>query len=95
MTRQYLSGEMSVLLGHLQAAATTESSRHASWSLRHAVETEPVSALGRVLIRSLRLSDGLCWESLNRGDIDAFDRQAAVCAELREFGASAGLLTDT
>jgi len=94
MTRQYLAGELSVLLGHLQAATTTEASERDAWSLRHAAETEPITALCSVTISALALTERLCWDSLHRGDIAAFDRQAAVCAELRDFGVFAGLLKD-
>jgi hypothetical protein len=94
MTRQYLAGELSVLLGHLQAAATTEKSGRDAWSLRDAAENDPVPALGSVTQRALALTEGLCWDSLDRGDAEAFTRQAAVCAELRDFGVCAGLLED-
>ena len=94
MTRQYLAGELSVLLGHLQAAATTEAATRDAWFLRHAAETEPIPALGSVAVRALALAEGLCWDSLSRGDTAAFNRQARVCAELYEFGVCAGLLED-
>jgi hypothetical protein len=94
MTRQYVAGELSVLLAHLQTVTTTEAAGHAAWSLRHAAETEPIPALGSVTVRALALTEGLCWESLNRGDIAAFSRQAAVGAELHEFGVCAGLLEE-
>ena len=92
MTQQYLAGELSVVLGHLQAAATTEASRRHAWSLRQVVETEPVTVLGSVTVAALVLTERLCWASLTRGDMAAFDRQAAVCAELHDFGVCAGLL---
>jgi hypothetical protein len=94
MTRQYLAGELSILLGHLQAAATTEASRRDAWSLRRAAETEPVAVLSSVTVDALALTECLCWDSLNRGDVAAFSRQAAVCAELHDFGIFAGLLED-
>lgn len=94
MTRQYLAGELSVLLGHLQAATITEASGRDAWSLRQAAETEPVTALGSVIIRALALTERLCWESLNRGNTAAFNRQAVVCAELHDFGVFASLLKD-
>jgi hypothetical protein len=94
MTRQYQAGELSILLGHLQAAATTEASRRDAWSLRQAAETEPVAVLGSVTVHALALTERLCWDSLNRGDVAAFSRQAAVCAELHDFGIFAGLLKD-
>ena len=94
MTRQYLAGELSVLLGHLQAAATTEGARRDAWSLRQAAETQPVTVLGSVTVAALALTEHLCWDSLTRGDMAAFNRQAAVCAELHDFGIYAGLLKD-
>ncbi len=94
MTQQYLAGELSVLLGHLQAAATTEASRRDAWSLRQAAETQPVTVLGAVTVAALALTERLCWDSLTRGDMAAFNRQAAVCAELHDFGVCAGLLQD-
>jgi hypothetical protein len=94
MTRQYLAGELSVLLGHLQAATTTEAAGRDAWSLRHAAETEPIPVLRSVTVRALALAEGLCWDSLNRGDTAAFTRQAAVCAELHEFGVCACLLKE-
>jgi hypothetical protein len=47
-----------------------------------------------VVARALALDDGLCWQSLTRGDGAAFTRQARAGADLREFGVCAGLLTD-
>jgi hypothetical protein len=92
MTRQYLAGELSVLLEHVQAVVTTETAGRDAWTLRHAAETGPVDALRSVTVRALALAEGLCWDSLARGDAAAFTRQAAVCAELHEFGMCAGLL---
>lgn len=94
MTRQYLAGELSVLLGHVQAVTTTEAAGQEAWSLRHAAETEPVQALRSVTVDALALAEGLCWDSLTRGDAVAFTRQAAVCAELHQFGVCAGLLKE-
>jgi hypothetical protein len=94
MTRQYVAGELSVLLGHLQAAAPTEASARDAWSLRRAAETEPIPALGWVAADALALAEGLCWDSLDRGDAGAFSHQAAVCAELHVFGVCAGLLKE-
>ena len=94
MTRQHLAGELSVLLEHLQAVTFTEAAGRDAWSLRHAAETEPIPALGSVTVRALALADGLCWDSLNRGDTAAFTRQLAVCAELYEFGVCARLLEE-
>ena len=94
MTRQYVAGELSVLLGHLQAVTTSEASGREAWSLRHAAETKPVLALGPVAVRALALAESLCWDSLNGGDAGSFSRQAAVCAELHHFAVCSGLLDD-
>jgi len=48
-----------------------------------------------VTVRALALTDRLCWDSLNGGDVGTFDRQAAAAAALREFGVCACLLRDT
>jgi hypothetical protein len=95
MTQQYLAGELSVLLERVQAVTTTEAAGRDASTLRHAAETEPVQTLGWVTMRALALTDRLCWDSLNRGDIAEFARQAAVGAALREFGVCARLLRDT
>ena len=71
MTRQYVAGELSVLLAQLQAVTTSEAARRDAWSLRYAAETEPIPALGSVTVRALALTEGLCWDSLNRGDTAA------------------------
>jgi hypothetical protein len=94
MTQQYLAGELSVLLGHVQAVSTTEAAACEAASLRQAAETEPIWALRSVTVRALALTDRLCWESLTTGDTAAFTRRAAVCAELHEFGVCAGLLKE-
>jgi len=78
-----VAGELSELLGHLRAAASTE-----------AAETQPIPALAAVTVRALALIEGLCWDSLNRGDMSAFTRQAVVSAELHDFGVCAGLLRE-
>jgi hypothetical protein len=94
MTRQYVAGELSVLLAHVQDVTTTEAAAGEAWCLRRAAETVPISALSAVTVRALALAEGLCWDSLSRGDTAAFTRQAAVCAELHEFGLCAGLLEE-
>ncbi len=94
MTQQYLTGELSVLLGRVQDVTTSETAGREAWLLRQAAETVPVQALGGVTVRALALTERLCWDSLSRGDTAAFSRQAAAGAALREFGACAGLLRD-
>jgi hypothetical protein len=93
MTQQYLAGELSLLLARLQAA-TNQPSARAVARLRREAETWPLVALASVVVRALALTDTLCWDSLQRGDAAAFTRQAALCAELRDFGICAGWLEE-
>jgi hypothetical protein len=44
--------------------------------------------------RALALADGPCWDSLSRGNVGEFDRQARISADLRLFGQCARLLSD-
>jgi hypothetical protein len=94
MTQQYLAGELSLLLARLQAVATDQASVRNVAHLRREAETMPPTALSSVVLRALALTDDLCWDSLERGDTTAFTRQAAICAELCEFGVCAGLLDE-
>jgi hypothetical protein len=94
MTQQYLAGGLSVILGEVQAAATTEARARQVWDLRLEVESAPVSALPSAAARALALINSLCWESLARGDTAAFARQAAICSELHDFGVCARLLDE-
>jgi hypothetical protein len=94
MTQQYIAGELSLLLGELQAATTHEASVVEVTHLRQRAETGPRSALAAVAVRALEVADWVCWDALTRGDAAAFMCQAAVCAELWEFGVCAGLLEE-
>ena len=94
MTQQYIAGELSLLLGELQATMTHEASAVEVGRLRRRAETGSRSALASVAGRALEMADGLCWDSLTRGDAAAFIRQAAVCAELWEFAVCASLLEE-
>jgi hypothetical protein len=94
MTQQYRLGELSLILGELQAVATNEAALCDIARLRREAETGPLRALASVAARALVLTDGWCWDSLMRGDSAAFARQAAICGELWEFAVCAGLLED-
>jgi hypothetical protein len=94
MTQQYLAGELSVLLARLQAVATNQAAVRDVAQLRRGAETGPVTALPSMVVRALMLTDRQCWDSLERGDTMAFTCQAAICAELRDFGICAGLLQE-
>jgi hypothetical protein len=93
MTRQYLAGELSVRLERLQAV--TPASRAAQVArLRDQVESCPLAWLAAAAGRALALADGLCWESLSRGDAGSFERQACVSADLRLFGICSRLVAE-
>jgi hypothetical protein len=94
MTQHYIAGELSVRLAELQAAATTRQSAEDFLRLRRRVESCPCTSLGCVVRQALTLTDSLCWESLRCGDARAFDCQASISAELREFGICAGLIEE-
>jgi hypothetical protein len=94
MTQQYIAGELSLLLARLQAVASDQTSARGVARLRREAETWPLAALTSVVVRALELADGLCWHSLKQGDTAVFSRQAAICAELRQFGVCANLLEE-
>jgi hypothetical protein len=94
MTQQYLVGELSVLLARLQAVATNQASVREVALLRRQAENGPVTALPFLVVQALALTDTLCWDSLEQGATAAFACQAAICAELRDFGVCAGLLEE-
>ena len=94
MTRQYLLGELSLILGELQAVATDDAAVRAAGRLRQEAETTPPAALSPVVVRAVALTDRVCWNALARGETTTFLRETAICAELWEFGVCAGLLED-
>jgi len=92
MTQQYLVGELSLLLAHLQVLATDDECAVRVADLRLMAEERGPSALAGVEVRALEIVDRLCWSSLQRGDVAAFARQAAAGVQLWEFGVCAGLI---
>lgn len=94
MTQQYLAGELSILLGELHAAATEQDRRREIERLRRETEEFPAAALSCVATRALDVAQTLCWGSVTRGDTEAFHRQAAISAQLYEFGVCSGMLTE-
>jgi hypothetical protein len=90
MTQHYLAGELSLRLEQLEGVAR----ERAVGELRREAERTPPAALSCVLMRALALSDSLCWDSLDRGDAAAFSAQAAISADLYEFGLFACLLEE-
>lgn len=91
MTRQYLRGEVLVLLSRLEGAAPCRESAAALVPLRRQAETLPLEALPRVLRDALVQAEAWCWSALD-GDCALFQRQCAVAADMYEFGLCSGLL---
>ncbi len=94
MTQQYLVGELSLILGELQAVATNKAAVREIARLRQEAETTPSAALSPVVKHAVELTNRVCWDTLERGDIATFVREVAICAELRELGVCAGLLEE-
>ena len=92
MTQQYLSGELSALLGELEAAAGKTPATRTVAELRRTAETMPLMALPTITKQAVQAANELCRDALDRGDFVALMREVAVCGELWEFGVCAGLL---
>jgi hypothetical protein len=92
MMQDYLIGELSARLERLQSATAATTADLAR--LRERVETRPAAELPAETAQALALADRLCWDSLSSGDTAAFERQAAVSADLRTFGICARLLDE-
>jgi hypothetical protein len=94
MTRQYLAGELSLLLAQVEGLANSHAGACAAALLRREAETLPPAALGTVATRALRLIDEFCWCSLAEGDVALFVRQTELGVRLFEFGVCAGLFDE-
>jgi hypothetical protein len=94
MTHHYLAGELSLILGELEGAATGQSGAIGVARLRQQAETRPPKALATVAQLALALANDLCWDSLIHGDTATFTREVELSAELHRFGVCAGLLGD-
>ncbi len=94
MTQDYLIGELSVRLGQLQADAVHDAAAELA-ALRWQIEAGPPQGLSAATLQALALGDRLCWQSLCRGDMAAFSRQAEISADLRLFGVCSRLLSDS
>jgi hypothetical protein len=93
LTRQYLTGELSVRLGQLKSLAGPALAGDLA-RLRIEAETSPVSALGPVAMRALEQADRLCWDTLRSGDSASLSREMELCADLYQFCVCSGLLED-
>lgn len=96
MTQQYITGEVSLILGELERLATDDETSDRVARLRREAETQvgPSPALTSVLVQALQLTDGSCWDLLAQGETAAFAREAMVCHDLWQFGVCAGLLEE-
>jgi hypothetical protein len=91
VTQQYLIGQFSVLLEGLQPRPG-ERLANALRDLRREVEASPPWMLHRLAHEAIDLSDGICWDALERGDASGFSRHASAAFALGEFTDSAGLM---
>jgi hypothetical protein len=94
VTQQYLAGELSLRLAELEAAVASQAGVNEAARLRREAEAGPLTALSCTLVRALELTDRLCWDSLAHGDTATFACEAAIGADLREFGLCARLLAE-
>jgi len=93
MTCQYLVGELSVRLEQLQATAGAAAAPGVA-RLRTDVEAASPAGLAGVSARAMALADALCWESLSRGNIAAFNHQAEILAEIDQIDVGVRLLVN-
>jgi len=92
VTRHYLLGELLLRMDALQAAAPCAAAAERVACLRRQAENTSPDCLGPLVERAVCTAEGLCWESLARGDAAGFACQAQAAADLFEFGLCSGLL---
>jgi hypothetical protein len=92
VTRQYLSGELSVRLGDLESVVGGAEQRRLAAQLRRDAERVPTGCLGSLVWRGLRLGEEACQLALEEGDWREFLQRMAVCTSLWEFGVCSGLI---
>ena len=86
VTRQYLSGELSLRLGDLESVADRPEQRQLAAQLRRDAERLPTSCLGDLVWQGLRLGDEACRVALEQGAWHEFLHRIGVCSALFEFG---------
>jgi hypothetical protein len=91
MTRQYLRGEVLILLSRLEGAAPCRQSAAALEPLRRRAETISLEELPQVLRDALTQAEAWCWSALD-ADCALFQRECQVAADLYEFGLCSGML---
>jgi hypothetical protein len=83
MTQQYVIGQLSVLLADLEEAASQW--QPAVRDLRREVELSPLASLPSLAEEAMRLSDVICWDALERGDVSRFCGGVRSAYALGEF----------
>lgn len=91
VTTQYITGELSVLLGELQEMVPDPTLARDVGRLRVEVEAAPLGALPVMALRARQLMRRVCGECLDQGDVKDLCRQATWGAALMEFVECASL----
>ena len=91
MTQQYIVGQFSSLLSHLEPASNEW--RTSVNDLRREVERSQIQALPRLVRDALDLANAICLSTLEHGDAPGFRAYAAAAAALAEFAENAGLIS--
>ena len=94
MTQQYLVGELSSILGELQALVPNGPAAREIAHLRLEAEATPPRALAPLVGRAVALANRVGSDALATGAAAPFIRALAICAELRALGVCAGYLAD-
>jgi hypothetical protein len=92
VTRQFLSGELSLRLGRLEELTDSPELGRQVARLRVEAERVPISHLSCLMARGLILSQQICKAALEGSDWPTFLSRVEACSELREFGVCAGLI---
>ncbi len=90
MTEQYLVDELSCLLGDLRPVAD-DLLAAALRDLRRDVEACPPWRLDQLAERAMRLTDSICWATLEGRDMAQFCKAVDAAVRVREFSLSANL----
>ncbi len=91
MTRQYVVGEFSGLLGGLEPAPPGPLA-DAIRRLRREIEGDSRGKLPTLALDALDLADAACWSALECGDVEGFRRCSRAVVVLRDFARSASLI---
>lgn len=92
MTREYLRGEVLLLLDRMQEAAPGGEGTRSVAALRREAEKARVDSLTPVLRRALMQTESWCWDALSMNDTTSFGCHCEVAASIYDFGICSGLL---